>query len=662
MSSWPRVPGIAYGGDYNPEQWPETTWTEDVALMREAGVSMVTVGVFSWALLERREGEFDFGWLDRVLDLLHDNGIAVDLATATASPPPWFSRAHPETLPVTKDGVRLWPGSRQAYCPSSPRYREAATALARALAVRYGKHPALVMWHVNNEYGCHVPQCFCDVSAAAFREWLKSRYHDVEALNSAWGTAFWSQHYSEWDEVLPPRSTPTWANPTQQLDWYRFSSDELLACFISERDAIRDVTPDIPITTNFMGAFKPVDYFDWARHEDLVSNDHYLLGADPAPHVQLAMSADLVRSAGHGAPWVLMEHSTSAVNWQPRNLAKQPGQLARNSLQHVARGADAVCFFQWRASRAGAEKFHSGMVPHAGTETKVWREVVELGGHLKALREVAGTRVQADVAILFDWNAWWAVELDSHPSADVRYLTMVRDYYEALWGHGVTVDFARPNDDLTAYKLVVVPALYLVSDEAAANVADYVRGGGHLLCTFFSGIVDEDDALRLGGYPGAFRELFGVRVEEFFPLAEGETVQISDDARGAIWTEAVHAEGADVVATYLDGPLAGWPAITSHRHGGGVGRYVTSRLDPSSLSTLVARCCEEAGVRAPIIAAAGIETVRRRGHGGSYLFVINHTQRDADVQAVGEELLAGATVTNSLRVPAGGVAVVRETP
>jgi beta-galactosidase len=358
-----------------------------------------------------------------------------------------------------------------------------------------------------------------------------------------------------------------------------------------------------------------------------------------------------------------MEHSTSAVNWQPRNLAKQPGQLARNSLQHVARGADAVCFFQWRASRAGAEKFHSGMVPHAGTDTKVWREVVELGKHLKTLGEVAGSRVRADVAILFDWNAWWAVELDSHPSTDVRYLTVVRDYYEALWNQGVTVDFARPDDDLSAYKLVVVPALYLVSDKAAAGIADYVRTGGHLLCTFFSGIVDDNDAVRLGGYPGAFRDLLGVRVEEFFPLSAGEVVTISASGHqvsGSVWTEALHAEGADVDATYVDGPLAGWPALTRHRRGDGVARYVTSRLDTDSLARLVARCCEEAGVRAPIITAAGVEAVRRHGEDADYVFVINQTQREAEVRLVGDELLTGHAVTGSLRVPAGGVAVVRE--
>ena len=660
---WPQVQGIAYGGDYNPEQWPESTWAEDVALMREAGVSLVTVGVFSWALLERSEGKYDFGWLDRVLDLLHENGISVDLATATASPPPWFSRQYPDSLPVDRQGHRLWPGSRQAYCPSSPEYRTAATRLAGALATRYGQHPAVVMWHINNEYGCHVPQCYCDTSAAAFRAWLQRRYGDIGGLNTAWGTAFWSQHYEDWEQILPPRATPTWGNPTHQLDWSRFSSDELLECFKAERDVLRRITPGIPITTNFMGAFKPVDYFHWAGEEDLVSNDHYLIGDDPAPHVHLAMAADLVRSAGHGAPWVLMEHSTSAVNWQLRNLAKQPGQLRRNSLQHVARGADAVCFFQWRASRAGAEKYHSGMVPHAGTDTLVWREVVELGADLKALGEVAGTRVQAEVAIVFDWPAWWACELDAHPSADVRYLPLVRDVYDAFWNLGTTIDFVRPGQDLSRYKLVVVPALYLVSDEAAENLTNYARDGGHLLCTFFSGIVNTDDAVRLGGYPGAFREALGVRVEEFFPLRENETVTLSDGTSGTVWTELLHPEGADVVTTYTDGPLAGAPASTRHIFGTGVAHYVTTRLDPAGLAGLLRDMCTAAGVTGPIIARAGIEAVRRRGAGASYLFVINHTEQEVDLVNLGiagDDLLTGKPVADGLSLAAGRVAVVKE--
>jgi beta-galactosidase len=669
---WPRVPGIAFGGDYNPEQWPEDIWAEDIALMGEAGVSMVTVGVFSWALLEPAPGSYDFGWLDRVMDLLAAGDIAVDLATATASPPPWFSHRYPESLPVTRDGHRLWQGGRQAYCPSSTAYRAASTSLAGALANRYATHPALVMWHVNNEYGCHTAECFCDVSAAAFRRWLRERYGDLDGLNEAWGTAFWSQHYYEWDEVIPPRLTPTWGNPTQNLDWKRFCSDELLACFIAERDVLRAITPDLPITTNFMGAFKPVDYFSWAPHEDLVSDDHYIIGADPANHVRLSMSADLMRSVGGGNPWILMEQSTSAVNWQPRNLAKAPGQLKRNSLQHVARGADAVCFFQWRASRRGAEKFHSGMLPHAGTDTKVWREVTALGADLKSLAEIAGSRVECDVAIVWDWPAWWAVELDSHPSIDVRYLDLVRATYEAFWHLDVTVDFVRPDADLSAYKIVAVPSLYLVSDDAAANLSRYVEAGGHLVCNFFSGIVDPNDAVRLGGYPGAFRQLLGVRVEEFYPLLEQQTVTLADGGIGQVWTELLTPTGAQIVTTYVDGPLPGAPAITRHEVGAGVAHYVTTFLDAASTQRLLRGICDDAAVAtrrstqtetgAPIIEAAGIETIRRRAEGASYLFVINHTDQEVEVPATGDELLSGTAAAKTVHVAAGGVAVVRETP
>jgi beta-galactosidase len=661
---WPRVDGIAYGGDYNPDQWPEATWAEDAALMQEAGVSMVSVGIFSWARLEPTEGHYDFGWLDTVMDLMHEHGIGVDLATATASPPPWFSHHYPDSLPVTRDGVRLWHGSRQAYCPSSPDYRAATTRLAEALARRYRDHPALVMWHVNNEYGCHVPQCYCDASAAAFRRWLQARYHEIEQLNSAWGTAFWSQHYADWQEIVPPRATPSHPNPGQQLDWWRFCSDELLACFTAERDVLHAISPHVPVTTNFMGAFKPLDYFRWAQEQDVVSNDHYLIGEDPTGHVQLSMTADLIRSVSDGAPWVLMEHSTSAVNWQPRNLAKQPGQLRRNSLQHVARGADAVCFFQWRASRTGAEKFHSAMLPHGGTKTKVWREVVELGANLRALAEIAGSRVEADVAIVFDWPAWWAVELDSHPSVDVEYLPLIRDAYTALWENGVTVDFARPEQDLSGYKLVVVPSLYLVSDGAAANLTGYVRSGGHLVCGFFSGIVDIDDSMRLGGYPGAFRELLGIRVEEFFPLRQGERVSLDDGSTGSIWSEMLHPEGADVETRFVNGLLPGWPARTRNNVGAGVAQYLSTRLDPATLANVLGEACRASGVPSLIIARAGVETVRRRDDrtNTSYLFVINHTEREVELEVDGDDILNPNAHDGRLVVAGGGVAVIREAP
>ena len=261
----PKVPHVLYGGDYNPEQWPEAVWAEDARLMQEAGVNLVSVAIFAWSRIEPRPGEYELDWLDRILDLLHEHGVAVALATATASPPPWLARLHPESLPVTADGVRLWPGSRQAYCPSSPAYREAAAELARRLAERYHDHPALALWHVNNEYGCHVAECYCDESARAFRRWLERRYGTVDTLNEAWGTAFWSQDYADWDEINPPRRAPTYVNPTQQLDFRRFSSDALLECFELEAAILREVTPGVAVTTNFMGFFKPLDYWRWAR-------------------------------------------------------------------------------------------------------------------------------------------------------------------------------------------------------------------------------------------------------------------------------------------------------------------------------------------------------------------------------------------------------------
>jgi len=657
---WPRRPsGLAYGGDYTPEQWPEEMWVEDARLMRDCGVNLVTVGVFAWGLLEPKEGQYDFDWLDRVIDLLHGAGVSIDLATGTASPPPWFSRAYPDSLPRLVDGTTMWPGSRQAFCPSSPDYREAAVRLVGALAKHYAGHPALAMWHIHNEYGCHNAYCYCDTTAAAFRGWLVRRYGDLDTLNDAWSTSFWSQRYYDWEEILPPRTTPTFGNPGQQLDFARFSSDELLDCYLAERETLRGITPDVPVTTNFMDFFKPIDYWSWASELDVVSNDHYLRHYVPEPHVHLSMAADLTRSLAGGAPWLLMEHSTSAVNWQPVNYAKRPGEMRRNSLAHIARGADGALFFQWRASRGGAEKFHSGLLPHAGVETKVYTEARELGRSLRSLGDVKGSRVEADVAILFGWPSWWAGELPAHPTTEPRVLDQVLETYTALWHSGVTTDFAHPGADLSAYRLVLAPSLYLVSDEDASRLERYVDAGGTLVVGFFSGIADEHDEVRLGGYPGAFRQLLGVRIEEFFPLRPGTTVPLSDGSTGSLWSELGAATDAEVVAAYADGPVAGSPAVTVRRHGAGRAWYVGTRLIPDDLTALLTRLVTEAGVSRHD-PPSEVEVVRRRRHDESYLFVINHSDQPATVAGSGVDLLTGRTHDGRVRVEAGDVVVVRE--
>ncbi|NCT91249.1 beta-galactosidase [Cellulomonas sp. APG4] len=668
---WPLgVEGIAYGGDYNPEQWPVATRVEDVELMQRAGVNLVSVGIFSWAMLEPREGELDWGWLDDVLDRLHAGGIRVALATATASPPPWLTRAHPEVLPELADGTVLWPGARQAYSVSSPVFREYAVRMTRRMAERYGSHPALALWHVDNELGCHVPHDFSDDAAAAFRRWLEHRYGTVEALDEAWGTAFWSQRYSTFDEVLPPRQVPGFANPTQQLDFARFSSDELLTHYRALRDVLREVTPHVPTTTNLMlsTGTKWMDYFSWADDLDVVANDHYVRAHDPEGHVELAFSADLSRGVADGRPWILMEHSTSAVNWQERNRAKGPGEMLRNSLAHVARGADAVMFFQWRQSRAGAEKFHSAMLPHAGTDTDVWRSTVRLGEVLRALAPVRGSEVRADVALCFDYPAWWAAELDSHPTQALRYTDEVMAWYRQLWLRGVTADVVRPGADLGAYRLVVVPVLYSVTDADAARIAAAARAGATVVVTYFSGIVDEHDHVRLGGYPGAFRELLGVRSEEIFPLLAAERVTLDDGTTADLWTEKTHLEGAVPVRTYADGVLAGLPAVTRNDVGQGSAWYVATRPDELGLARLVDELLGEAGVLPTVPAPPpGVEVVRRRrtaeapdGAATGFLFVLNHTAEAVEVAATGTDLLTGAEARGSVHVPAHGVAVVQE--
>ncbi len=653
---WVRWPAsmtpapLGYGADYNPDQWPSEVWDDDVRLMRIAGVNIVSLAIFSWARIQPAADRWDFAWLDEAMDLLHANGIAVDLATGTASPPPWLATAHPEILPVTRTGETLFPGGRQHWRPTSPVFREHALALVEAMATRYADHPALAAWHVSNELGCHNAYDYSEDAAAAFRAWLQNRYVDLEALNHAWGTAFWSQRYGEWEQILPPRTAPTHSNPTQQLDFRRFSSDALKDYLRAESAVLQRITPDVPITTNYMvmPTFTAVDYADWAGEVDFVANDHYVI-PHPQDRDELSFSANLTSGIAGGRPWFLMEHSTSAVNWQPVNLAKQDGEMKRDSLVHLAHGADAICFFQWRASIAGAEKFHSAMVPHAGEDSAVFRAVTDLGATLGALQPVAGSRRRpARVAILFDWNCWWASELDSHPSHLVRYRDEALDWYSALLDLGVRADVVPAARDLSGYTVVIAPVLYQTPRSLAQRLTAFVEAGGHLITTYFSGIVDENDHIWTGGYPGALRDVLGIRIEEFAPIPEGESVDLDTGATATVWTDRIDVTGEDVavLARYADGVQTGRPAITRRRliGDGGSATYVSTRLGAAGIRPVLSGVLQDAGVPAdlPAEVQGNVEIAVRGTDEDDFIFLVNRTSAPVRVPRAEGEVLAGA--------------------
>ena len=663
--AWPAVSGIAYGGDYNPEQWPRETWLDDVRLMREAGVNLVSVGIFSWGLIETSEGTFEFGWLDELLDLLHAHGISVDLGTPTASPPAWFFAKYPHARAVTKEGVPMGFGSRGMASHSAGEYAKATASLASELARRYADHPAVVMWHVHNEYGVPVGEDYSEASVGAFRSWLRARYGTLDALNDAWGTAFWGQHYEDWLQIGAPAAVPSAINPAQKLDFMRFTDAQLRECFVIERDAIRAYASQ-PITTNFMAHQSfTTELWKWAELVDIVANDHYLTAADPEGEIGLALAADYTRSLAGGKPWILMEHSTSAVNWQERNVAKVPGEMLRNAFQHFGRGADAVLFFQWRASRSGAEKFHSAMLPHAGTDSRVWREVVELGAALGKLREVKGSEVKADVALIYDLESIWAQELEWRPSQDLSPRERIRAYYERLWRDGLTVDFAHPRADLSGYKLVVAPASYLLTHTDAANLSRYVENGGTLVVSCFSAIVDEHDAVHEGGFGAPLRDALGLTVEEFLPLREGVTVTAEfDDSTQltpSVWQEDIRLEGATVVARHTSGPGSGEAAVTRNAHGAGYGWYVGTVLSAADLAPVLSRAYKDAGI-APLGLPERVEVITRHGTEQDFVVAINHGDHAATLGVTGENLLTGESLTGEWELGAGGVAVLRTVP
>ncbi|MFK0009826.1 beta-galactosidase [Paenarthrobacter sp. NPDC090520] len=664
-----RLGGIAYGGDYNPEQWPREVWLEDARLMQQAGVNLVTLAVFSWSRLEITDGVFDFGWLDDVMDLMHAHGIGVDLATPDAVPPAWLVEQHPDIMPERADGSIFGFGSRQHFDVSHPVYRAKSLALTEKMGERYAQHPALRMWHVGNEYG---PTSYGPWAEKAFRTWLQRKYASLDELNQAWSTTVWGQHYTDWNQVRVPAQPRTWSNPSRRLDFHRFTSDSMLEHFKAERDILRRHTPDLPIVTNFMRFYKTNDYWAWAAEEDAAALDIYPDPREEDAHVSAALNFDLMRSLRHGQPWMVMEQATGAVSQWSINVSKLPGKMRLGSYQAIAQGADSILFFQWRQAKGGTERYHSAMVNHAGPNTRIFREVCELGQELKSLGGLTGTRSTAKVAIVFDWDCWWALELGNSPRSDLNYAQEVLRFYRPLFEANVTVDFVNANSDPSPYSLVIMPASYLLTDESAARFGKYVSDGGRLVVSYLSGVVDEDNTIRLGGYPGALRNVLGAWSEEMHPLAdEDEQVKLSTRDGGTssagYWTEHLNTETADVVAAYASGRLAGSPAVTRNSFGSGTALYLSARVDEGLLRQLLDDELHAAGVAPELDVPAGVQVRRRAGTKAdgtarSFLLVLNHNDApvQVDVHDGGTDLLSDRPVQGTVEVEANGVLILEE--
>ncbi|MGE4627901.1 beta-galactosidase [Bifidobacterium catenulatum subsp. kashiwanohense] len=644
---------IWYGGDYNPDQWPEEVWDDDVRLMKKAGVNLVSVGIFSWAKIETSEGVYDFDWLDRIINKLGEAGIAVDLASATASPPMWLTQAHPEVLWKDYRGDVCQPGARQHWRPTSPVFREYALKLCRAMAEHYKGNPYVVAWHVSNEYGCHNRFDYSEDAERAFRKWCEERYGTIDAVNDAWGTAFWAQRMNDFTEIVPPRfiGDGNFMNPGKLLDFKRFSSDALKAFYVAERDALAEITPDLPLTTNFMvsAAGSVLDYDDWGREVDFVSNDHYFIPGE-AHLDELAFSASLVDGIARKDPWFLMEHSTSAVNWRPVNYRKEPGQLVRDSLAHVAMGADAVCYFQWRQSKAGAEKFHSAMVPHTGEDSAVFRDVCELGADLNTLADngLLGTKLaKSKVAVVFDYESEWASEHTATPTQKVHHVDEPLQWFRALADHGVTADVVPVSSNWDEYEVAVLPSVYILSEETTRRVRDYVANGGRLIVTYYTGLSDERDHVWLGGYPGSIRDVVGVRVEEFMPMGD-DFPGVPDRlglSNGAVAHDIADVIGsvdgsATVLETFRDDPWTGMdgaPAIVANTFGEGRSVYVGARLGRDGIAKSLPEILESLGMTETGENDSRVLRVEREGSDGSrFVFSFNRTHEAVQIPLEGK--------------------------
>lgn len=663
-----KVNKIVYGGDYNPEQWPKEVWKEDMKLLKEAHIDVLTLNVFAWASLQPSEEEYDFSRLDEIMELVGEHGFSVCLATSTAAHPAWMAKKYPDILRVEFNGMKRKFGGRHNSCPNSPTYRKYSVRLAKKLAERYKDCDNLIAWHISNEYG---GECYCDNCEKAFRVWLKKKYRTIEELNRAWNTSFWGHTFYEWDEiVLPNLLSEHFEYDRSQfqgmtLDYKRFNSESMLECYKMEYEAVKSVTPNLPVTTNLMGFYKNLDYKMWAKYMDVVAWDNYPANEDtPA---QIAMSHDLMRGIKGGTPFLLMEQTPSVTNWLSYNALKRPGVMRLWSYQAVAHGADSVMFFQMRRSIGACEKLHGAIIDHVGTnQTRVYREAQALGKELERIgEETLGAVTEAEVAVYFDWDNWWAIECSAGPSCELKYKDEVYLYYEALHSLNIPADIVGEEDDLERYKVLIAPILYMTKPGYDEKIRRFVKKGGVFVTTFFSGIVDEHDLVITDGYPGRLRDILGIWVEESDALPHG--VQNEFSYQGIVYPAKLlcdlsHPEGAEVLSTYEKDFYQGMPAITKNSFGKGEAYYVATRSDRAFYEKFIGTLCKEAGIRPVAEPQKKLEATIRSNENGRYLFLLNHGEEMLSVilEYSGKELLSGNTYQagEKVKLPAKGVFIL----